>query len=78
MSDQLQQVASSGDSWAAERAQYALQVHDAVVNGQISKEEASEVLQDMINTQQLQEQAQADQVKAALFFGITQLISMYA
>ena len=78
MSDQLIAVANSGDQWAAERAQYALQVHDAVVNGQISKEEASEVLQDMINTQQLQEQAQADQVKAALFFGITQLISMYA
>jgi len=78
MSDQLIAVAGSGDQWAAERAQYALQVHDAVVNGQISKEEASEVLQDMINTQQLQEQAQADQVKAALFFGITQLISMYA
>ena len=78
MSDQLIAVANSGDQWAAERAQYALQVHDAVVNGQMSKEEASEVLQDMINTQQLQEQAQADQVKAALFFGITQLISMYA
>jgi len=78
MSDQLIAVANSGDQWAAERAQYALQVHDAVVNGQMSKEEASEVLQDMINTQQLQEQANADQVKAALFFGITQLISMYA
>jgi polyhydroxyalkanoate synthesis regulator phasin len=78
MSDTLNQVASSGDQWAAERAQYALQVHDAVVNGQMSKSEATEVLQDMIATQQLQEAAQADQIKAALFFGITQLISMYA
>jgi polyhydroxyalkanoate synthesis regulator phasin len=77
MSEQLLAVASSGDQWSAERAQYALQVHEAVVNGQMSKEEAAEVLQDMINTQQLQEQAQADQVKAALFFGIKQLISMY-
>jgi len=77
MSDQLIAVASSGDQWAAERAQYALQIHDAVTSGQLSKEEATEVLQDMIATQQLQEQAQADQVKAALFFGITQLISMY-
>jgi polyhydroxyalkanoate synthesis regulator phasin len=78
MSDQLQQVAQSGDQWAAERAQYALQVNQAVQSGQMSKDEAREVLQDMIATQQLQEAAQADQVKAALFFGITQLISFYA
>ena len=78
MSDQLIAVANSGDQWAAERAQYALQVHQAVIDGQMSKDEATEVLQDMISTQQLQEQAQTDQVKAALFFGITQLISMYA
>jgi polyhydroxyalkanoate synthesis regulator phasin len=78
MSDTLNQVAQSGDSWAAERATYALQVHDAVVNGQMSPGEAKEVLQDLINTQQLQEAANADQIKAALFFGITQLISMYA
>jgi polyhydroxyalkanoate synthesis regulator phasin len=78
MSDQLIQVAQSGDQWAAERANYALQVHQAVTAGQMSTDEAREILQDMINTQQLQEQAQADQVKAALFFGITQLISMYA
>jgi len=78
MSDQLIQVAQSGDQWAAERAQYALQVNQAVQSGQMSKDEAREVLQDMIATQQLQEAAQADQVKAALFFGITQLISFYA
>lgn len=77
MSYQLSVVASSGDEWAAERAKYVLQIAEAVASGQMSKEEATEVLQDMIATQQLQEQAQADQVKAALFFGITQLISMY-
>jgi polyhydroxyalkanoate synthesis regulator phasin len=78
MSDQLIQVAQSGDQWAAEHALYALQVNQAVQSGQMSKDEAREVLQDMIATQQLQEAAQADQVKAALFFGITQLISFYA
>jgi polyhydroxyalkanoate synthesis regulator phasin len=78
MSDQLIEVAQSGDQWAAERAQYALQVHQAVGAGQLSPSEAKEILQDMINTQQLQEEANADHVKAALFFGITQLISMYA
>jgi polyhydroxyalkanoate synthesis regulator phasin len=78
MSDQLQQVAASGDAWAAERANYAIQVHGAVGAGQLSPSEAKEILQDMINTQQLQEQANADQVKAALFFGIMELISFYA
>jgi len=78
MSDTLNQVATSGDSWAAERAQYALQVSQAVGAGQLGASEAKEILQDLINTQQLQEAAQADEIKAALFFGITQLISMYA
>jgi polyhydroxyalkanoate synthesis regulator phasin len=78
MSDQLIQVAQSGDQWAAERANYAMQVHQAVTAGQMSASEAKEILQDMINTQQLQEQANADHVKAALFFGIMELISFYA
>ena len=78
MSDQLQQVAQSGDQWASERANYAMQVHQAVGAGQLSPSEAKEILQDMINTQQLQEQANADHVKAALFFGIMELISFYA
>lgn len=78
MSDTLIQVAQSGDQWAAERANYAMQVHQAVGAGQLSPSEAKEILQDILNTQGLQEAAQADQVKAALFFGITQLISMYA
>jgi len=77
MSDQLQQVAQSGDQWVAERANYAIQVHGAVGAGQLSASEAKEILQDMINTQQLQEQANADHVKAALFFGIMELISLY-
>jgi polyhydroxyalkanoate synthesis regulator phasin len=78
MSDQLIQVAQSGDQWAAERANYAIQVHQAVTAGQMSPSEAKEVLNDMIATQQLQEQANADHVKAALFFGIMELISFYA
>ena len=78
MSDQLIQVAQSGDQWASERAQYALQVNQAVQSGQMSPSEAKEVLQDMIATQQLQEQANADHIKAALFFGIMELVSMYA
>jgi polyhydroxyalkanoate synthesis regulator phasin len=78
MSERLQQVATSGDSWAAERAQYALQVEQALQTGQMSAAEGKEILQDMVNTQQLQEQSQADHNKAALFFGVMELISLCA
>ena len=76
MSDKLQQAAASGDQWAAERAQYALQVQQALQSGQLSPAEGKEILQDMINTQQLQEQANVDHAKAALFFGIMELITL--
>lgn len=76
MSDRLIAVAQSGDQWASERAQYALQIQQALQTGQMSPAEGKEILQDMVNTQQLQEQAQADHNKAALFFGIMELISL--
>jgi polyhydroxyalkanoate synthesis regulator phasin len=76
MSDKLIEVAQSGDQWVAERAQYALQVEQALRSGQMSPAEGKEILQDMINTQNLQEEANADHMKAALFFGVMELISL--
>lgn len=73
----LTEVMQSGNTWAAERAQYALQVHEAVGAGQLSPSEAREILQDLISTDKLQESAADQQVTAALVFGVTQLISVY-
>ena len=67
----------SGNTWAAERAQYALEVHEAVGAGQLSASEAKEILQDLISTDKLQESAADQQLSAALVFGVTQLISLY-
>lgn len=78
MSDILVDLMNSGNQWAAERAQYALQVSNAVAAGQMSQDEAKEVLQDLLNTQVLAEQAADDMAKAALVEGLTQLISFYA
>jgi polyhydroxyalkanoate synthesis regulator phasin len=78
MSDVLVDLMNSGNQWAAERAQYALQVSNAVSAGQMSADEAKEVLTDLLNTQVLAEQAAEDQAKAALAFGIQQLISFLA
>ncbi len=71
----LAEVMNSGHSWAAERAQYALQVHEALQNNQISADEAREILTDLINTDKLNQVATDQQVRAALVFGVQQIIS---
>ena len=76
MSQVLTELMSSGHPWAAERAQYALQVAEAVQAGQLSASEAKEILQDLISTEKLQEGAADQQAVAALVFGVTQIISM--
>ena len=77
MSNVLTVVMNSGQPWAAERAQYAMQVHEAVGAGQLSPSEAKEILQDLISTDKLQDAAAEQQAVAALVFGVTQLISLY-
>jgi polyhydroxyalkanoate synthesis regulator phasin len=77
MSQVLMEVMQSGQPWAAERAQYALQVHEAVGAGQLSPSEAKEILADLISTDKLQEAAADQQAVAALVFGVQQLISLY-
>jgi polyhydroxyalkanoate synthesis regulator phasin len=67
---------SSGHPWAAERAQYAIEVANAVGAGQLSPSEAKEILQDLISTEKLQEDAADQQAVATLVFGVTQIISM--
>ncbi len=73
----LAELMNSGNTWAAERAQYALQVHEAVGAGQLSASEAKEILQDLISTDKLEEAAADQQTRAALVYGVTQLISLY-
>ena len=73
----LSELITSGDQWAAERARYALEVHEAVGSGQLSPSEAREILQDLISTEKLEEAAADQQARAALVFGVTQLISLY-
>jgi len=67
----------NGGGWAAERASYALQVNEAVRNGELSPDEAKEILQDLINTQKLDEASADQQSRAMLVYGVTQLISFY-
>ena len=72
----LHDVINAGESWATERATIALQVQDALQQGTTSPDEASEILRDLVATEKLDSEATDMQLRAALVFGITQIISM--
>ncbi len=72
----LHDVINAGQSWATERANIALQVQDALQQGTMSPDEAAEILRDLVATEKLDSEATDMQLRAALVFGITQIISM--
>ena len=76
MSNVLHEVINSGQPWAAERAQMALQIAEALQHGQIHPDEARALLQDLIATEKLESDGADLQLRAALVFGVTQVISM--
>ncbi len=76
MSNVLHEVINSGQPWAAERAQYALQIAEALQTGSISQSEARALLEDLIATEKLEAEGADLQLRAALVFGVTQVISM--
>lgn len=76
MSNILHEVINSGQPWAAERAQMALQVAEALQTGGISQDEARAILEDLVNTEKLEADGADLQLRAALVFGVTQIISM--
>jgi hypothetical protein len=76
MSNVLHEVINSGQPWAAERAQYALQVAEALQTNQISQDEARAILNDLIATEKLEADGADLQLRAALVFGVTQVLSM--
>jgi len=75
MSDALNQVVGSGQQWAAARAQYALQVRQALEQGQIQPAEAKEILLDLINTEKLNAESNDMQLRSALVFGVMEIVS---
>lgn len=75
MSDSLLTLASCGLPWAEQRAQTALQISEALQQGQISKDEARALLEDLINTDKLNEEASHAEARAMLIFGVQQIIA---
>ena len=73
MSDSLLQLAGCGLPWAETRAQMALQIAEANQSGQISADEARALLEDLVNTDKLNEEATNAEARGMLVFGITQI-----
>ena len=76
MSNVLHEVINSGQRWAGERAQMALQIAEALQTNQISQDEARALLEDLVNTEKLEADGADLQLRAALVFGETQVLSM--
>lgn len=76
MSNVLHEVINSGQPWAAERAQYALQIAEALHENRITRDEARALLEDLIATEKLEADGADLQLRAALVFGVTQVLSM--
>lgn len=76
MQNELLQLAGCGLPWAEQRAQYALQIAQANQQGQISADEARALLEDLVNTDRLNDEASNAEARAMLVFGITQVAKM--
>lgn len=74
--NELNQLLNSGRPWAAERAQNALQIQQAVQANTMSKSEATELLQDLIATDALDKDADDFTTKTKLVNAINDLISV--
>jgi hypothetical protein len=73
---ELIHCANSGRGWAAERAQMALQIAHALEHKQIDPSEAKELLEDLIRTDRLDQEADDIQLKTLLVTGIYAVIQV--
>ena len=62
----LEQIAQSGQPWAAQRAEYALQMTQAVNQGELSASEYQELMRDLVRMDRLDSEADDLELKTAL------------
>ena len=62
----LQQIAQCGRPWAAERAEYALEITAAVNTGAVSVSEYQELMRDLVRGDVLDAEADDMETRAAL------------
>jgi polyhydroxyalkanoate synthesis regulator phasin len=74
--NELIECINSGKGWAAERANTAYQIAQALETGQISSTEARELLEDLVRTDRLDAEADDMALKAMLVTGIYAVIQI--
>ena len=74
--DELKNLLTCGAPWAEERASVALSIMESRKNGEISESEAKELLEDLIRTDKLNEEADDINVKSALIAAVSGVISI--
>ena len=63
---ELYNIANCNKPWAAQRAQYAIQLHDALQLGQVSADEYKALLEDLVRTDKLDSEADDIELKTML------------
>jgi polyhydroxyalkanoate synthesis regulator phasin len=74
--NELMQCANSGKPWAMARAIMAHQISQGLQSGEIQPAEAKELLEDLIRTDKLDEEADDMALKAMLVTGIYAVIQI--
>jgi hypothetical protein len=72
----LSDLVKSNKSWAAKRAQMALDLETAFRNEEISADEYKELLEDLVRTDTLEAESDDIQTKAMLIQGINALAKL--
>lgn len=74
--EELRALLNCGHPWAEQRAQMALQMVEAYSAGEISPDEYKELLEDLVRTDKLDEEADDMAVKAMLVTGVYGLLQI--
>lgn len=72
----LSELSKSNKSWAAKRAQMALEIHEQLNAGYLDQNEAKELLEDLIRTDAIDKEADDIETKAILVSAITAIVKL--
>ena len=75
---ELSDLVNSNQTWAADRAKMAIEIQEGVNSGDLSSEEAKELLENLIEAGQLESDSTDVQVRAAVVKAISEMASMMA
>jgi hypothetical protein len=74
--DELQKLIGCGNAWAEERASTAIELASIHSNGEISDSEYKELLEDLIRTDSISDDASDIEFKSMLIAGVSGLLQV--